>query len=400
MSERIELSLGRDTWVLQTRPGQLVEVVRPAIDRPRAGPRQLVREALERPFGFEPLRRALTPDDLIVIVVDESLPHLAELLAGVLEHLGTAGIRPQAVTILSAPPAAEQGWIDDLPDEFADVRTEIHDPQDRKKLAYLASTKAGRRIYLNRTLVESDFVILLTGRRYDPLLGYTGAEAAIFPALGDEEMRAAYRGDFHTEAPGAQPWPVRAEAAEITWLLGTPFLVQVIEGHGDEIHEVVAGLPDSTAEGVRRQDARWRGSIGERPDTVIAVVPAEVSFADLARAAMTAARVVEPDGRVLILSSAAPDLGEGARLLGRSDDPAAALRALAREQPDDWAAAYEWATAAGQSRLFVGGGAIDELADHLFAHPLTDNSEVQRLADAAQRLLIIPDAHRTLLDLR
>jgi nickel-dependent lactate racemase len=400
MGERIELPLGSETWVLTTRPGQLVEVRRPAVAAPAAGPRELVRGALEEPFGFEPMRRALTPDDHVTVVVDEQLPHLAELLAGVFEHLGSAGVRPEAVTLLTTPPATTQGWIDDLPDEFADVHVEIHDPKDRKKLAYLATTKAGRRVYLNRTLVEADFVILLTGRRYDPVLGYAGAEAAVFPALGDEEMRAAYHGKFHAEAPGAKPWPVRAEAAEVLWLLGTPFLVQVIEGSGGAVQEVVAGLPDSAAEGVRRQDARWRGAIAARPDTVFAVVPVEAAtFADLAWAAMAAARVVEPDGRIVVLTPAAPPLGEGAGLFARTDEPAVALKALAKEQPADWAAAHEWATAAGRGRLLVGGGPLDEIADDLFAVPVAGNAEAQRLADAAKRLLIVPDAHRTVIDM-
>jgi nickel-dependent lactate racemase len=398
MADRIELPLGPETWALAIRTGQLVELRRPAIAAPAAGARELVRDALEHPFHFEPLRRALTPDDHVAIVVDERLPHLAELLAGMLEHLGTAGISPEAVTLLTPPPGTDQGWIDDLPDEFADVRVEVHDPKDRKKLAYLATTKAGRRVYLNRTLVESDFVVLLTGRRYDPVLGYAGAEAAVFPALGDEEMRAAYHGQFHAEAPGAAPWPVRAEAVEIAWLLGTPFLVQVIETGDGRVQEIVAGLPDSGAEGLRRQDARWRGTIADRPDTAFALVPEEATFDDLAEAAMTAARVVEPDGRVVVLTAAVPKLGKGVGLLRKFDDPVDALKALAKEQPDDWAAAHTWAAAAGRARLFVGGGAIDEIADDLFAVPVADNSEAQRLADAADRLLIIPDAHRTMID--
>src|SRR5262249_5718560 len=154
-------------------------------------PREQVRAALEAPFGFEPLRRALTPDDRVTIVLDADLPHAAELLAGVLDHLGTAGIGPAAVTV-GTPPQSRQDWIDDLPDEFADVTAETHDPADRAKLAYLATTKGGRRVYLNRTLVEADFVILLTGRGYDPLTGYAGAEAAVFPALADEEVKAGF----------------------------------------------------------------------------------------------------------------------------------------------------------------------------------------------------------------
>src|SRR5262249_55951119 len=162
------------------------------------------------------------------------------ILAEVLAHLRSAGIQLEAVTILT-PPDAPQGWIDELPDELADVRGEVHDPADRQKLAYLATTAAGRRLYLNRTLVEADFIVVISGRGYDPLTGYAGAEASVFPSLADEEIRASLAGPPSADAPGEEPWPVRAEAAEILWLLGTPFLVQVIAGEGDTVQEIVAG---------------------------------------------------------------------------------------------------------------------------------------------------------------
>src|SRR6185436_12624324 len=109
------------------------------------------------PVGFEPLRRALTPDDHVAVVVDDKLPHLAELLSGLLEHLVSAGVKPEAVTLVLVPGAKRQGFIDDLPDEYADVRVETHDPADAKRHAYLATTKGGRRVYLNRTFLEADF---------------------------------------------------------------------------------------------------------------------------------------------------------------------------------------------------------------------------------------------------
>ena len=90
------------------------------------------------------------------------------------------------------------------------MTAETHDPTDRKKLAYLATTKAGRRVYLNRTLVEADFVVVLTGRGYDPLTGYAGAEAAIFPALADEETLAESVGQFTTDAARAEAGRLRA----------------------------------------------------------------------------------------------------------------------------------------------------------------------------------------------
>src|SRR5437763_2341624 len=120
MAGTVEFYVGTQPWAVTVPPEKAVGLRREPFAAPAASPRKLVRDALEKPFGFEPLRRALTPDDHVTIVVDEQLPHLAELLAGVLEHLATAGIQPEAVTLLTTPPATDQGWIDELPDEFAD----------------------------------------------------------------------------------------------------------------------------------------------------------------------------------------------------------------------------------------------------------------------------------------
>ena len=97
-------------------------------------------------------------------------------------------------------------------------------------LGWTGGSNAGIRHCLSR---HADFVILLSGRRYDPHSGYAGAEAAVFPALSNTETLAAFAGEFSTAAPKAP----EGEAAEIAWLLGTPFLVQVIEGvrEGEEV---------------------------------------------------------------------------------------------------------------------------------------------------------------------
>ena len=44
--------------------------------------------------------------------------------------------------------------------------------------------------------------------------------------------------------PGEATWPARQEAEEVAWLLGAPFLVQLIEGSGEEIAHVIGGSLD------------------------------------------------------------------------------------------------------------------------------------------------------------
>jgi len=393
----MELSVGSQTWSIDVPAEKAVELHRAAIPSvPTRTPRELVRAALEKPFGFEPMRRALTPDDRVTVVLDSELPHVGELLSGVLEHLRTGGIPPSAVTILTAP-NSPQAWIEELPDEFADVTTEIHDPSDRKKLAYLATTKGERRVYLNRTLVDADFTVLLTGRGYDPLTGYGGAEAVLFPALADDDVRKSFAGEFSKYA-AEEANEVREEAFEIAALLGTPFLVQVILGGSDTVQAVVAGLLDSSAEGIRQQDARWRNTVREKPDTVVASISGDATFLDLAKAAACAARVVEKGGRIAVLSGSAPVQGEGIGIVRRYDHPKIAVRALHKKKPDDWAAAYLWCYAANKAgSLYFASGYAEDVAEELFATPIAKASELQRLIDAGERVLVIPDAHRAMV---
>ena len=402
MPEAIELLVGGDPWSFAVPENRRIALHREPIAHLTKSPGELVRDALEHPHEFEAMRRAMTPDDHVTIVLDSGLPHVPAVLASVLDHLRSAGVQLDAVTILTAPESSQK-WIDELPDEYADVRTEIHDPTDRQKLAYLATTSAERRVYLNRTLVDADFTIVLSGRGYDPLTGYAGAEAAIFPALSDEEAIQSVAGEFHTKAPGKEPWPVREEASEILWLLGTPFLVQAIEGEGDTVVDVVAGLPGSSAEGIRRQDKRWRATVEEEPDTAVVAIgdsPDRVTFLDIAKCAACAARVVRKGGRIAVLTKAAPDLGSGAQLLRTLEGPTGSRRLLAKEKPEDWAACLLWVFAAKNHSLYLASGYPDDVAEELFTTPIRTASEVQRLIDGGEKVLIIPDAHKSMVTLK
>src|SRR5581483_7108642 len=124
----------------------------------------------------------------------------------------TAGVSPDAMTILSAPSTSPVAWQQDLPERFRKVRTEIHEPTDRRHLSYLATTRRGRRVYLNRSAVDADQVIVLARRTFDPLLGYSGAEGALYPALSDETTRQETCGLVSLAVPGDKPWPARREA--------------------------------------------------------------------------------------------------------------------------------------------------------------------------------------------
>ncbi len=395
---RATLSYGSRRLEVEVSDDALVAVRRAPQAPPLIDPAAAVAAALEQPLGFPPLRRALTPDDLIAVVVDEQLPQLPRLLPPILEHLTQAGVTPEAITLLSAPSSEPHDWVDDLPDEFDDVRVEVHDPADRKRLAYLATTKQGRRVYLNRTAVDADQLVVLTGRGYDPLLGYSGAGGALYPALSDEATRQEAWERLSMAAPDDGPWPLRREAAEVTWLLGVPFLVQVIRGSGREVTHVLGGPVESSAEGQRLLDQRWRVEVPEPVDTVVVGVGGDEAghrFADLARALACASRVVQRGGRIVLLSGGTPPLGAGAELLRQAPDADRALERVKQQRPADIAAAFQWASAARHARIYLLSGLPEDAVEELFAVPLDDASQVQRLVREGS-CLFLSDADRTL----
>src|SRR5947209_14098310 len=118
------LHFGRERIDVTIADEQLVAVRRRPPAPPLADPAAAVREAVEAPLGFPALRRALTPDDHVTVVLDEHLPRLGRLLTPLLEHVVSAGVAPEAVTLLTSSPAADQSWLDDLPEAFEEVRVE------------------------------------------------------------------------------------------------------------------------------------------------------------------------------------------------------------------------------------------------------------------------------------
>jgi nickel-dependent lactate racemase len=398
---QVTVHLGQRSIACTVADERLVLGPRPAA-ADLADPGAAVRDALEQPYHFPALRQALTPDDHVCVVVDEDLPQLTRLLVPILEHVASAGVKPEAITLLCVGQAASRPWYDALPAPFAGMRLEVHDPGERTHLSYLATTRSGKRLYLNRTAVDADQLVALTGRHYDPLLGQGGAEGALFPALGDAETLAEMSHHLSLAAPGHKPWPAHSQAEEVAWLLGTPFFVQIIEGAGDGIPAVVAGIAESTPEGQRQLDARWRQTAPRAAGVVVATLtgdPARHTFAHFAAAVATGARVVKPGGAIVVLTDAAPDPGPSGEFLSGFEEPGEALARLKKTQTQELIPAWQWASAAATAHLYLYSGLPEETVEGLFATPLQKPEQVQRLIDSAGAVLIIEDAHKALVEI-
>src|ERR1700731_3848769 len=89
---------------LEVPDKRLVRVKRQPVTPALRDPADAVRLALDSPWHYPPLRRALTPDDHVVFVVDDRLPHAESLVTPILEHVMSAHVAPSAITLLMLPP--------------------------------------------------------------------------------------------------------------------------------------------------------------------------------------------------------------------------------------------------------------------------------------------------------
>ncbi len=393
---QIDIKYGQQNVQFDVEKENLLDVKRSGPLNNLADPVAAVREALENPFEFPPLRRALTPEDQVTIVVDETIPQLPRLLVPLLEHLLSARISPEAITLLCLPPSTSQPWLDDLPDEFLDVRVEVHNPHERKKLSYLASTKNGRRIYLNRSAVDADQLIVFTRRAFDPIMGYTGGETDIFPALGDEATRREMAKSLSPKLQEEQN-PVREEAKEVTWLLGAPFFVQIVEGDDNEVAHVLGGTQDSCSEGLRLWKKRWAVQVPQRAEVVVAslgCLEEQRSFTEMAHALVCASRVVEPEGVIVLLTEATPDCEPFRTLFQEAFQPQQVIENLLENPLPNGQAALCWAGAASQAHIYLLSRLPEDVTEDLYATHLENASQVQKLLGKKNTCVFLPEANK------
>lgn len=394
---KLEIPIGRSIWTVEVNPATQVRLQSPESGAVITNPKQALKQALENPLRFETLKRALTPDDRVAVIVDDQLPFLSELITGLLEYLSGCGIEPSRVTVVS-PSGSSQLWIDSLPDVWADVVAEVHDPADRQKQCYLATTEAGRRVYLNRTVIDADAVIILSGRGYSSLLGYSGAEGLIYPNLTDNETLSSLYGQLSSETVSNRALVAQQESQEISWLLGCPFLIQVIVGEGDTLTDIISGLLETSRDGEQLLNKRWASTIPQKVDAVIATLSGDANlhgFTQLSQAALNASRLLNANGKLILLTESDTSLSEGAEIFRRVDEPIEALQQALKSKVHDFEAVFQWARACTDAQIYLASEIRPDIVEEIFATPIGSPRDVERLLEGCSSWAYLPDAHKS-----
>lgn len=395
--KEFSLAFGSKVWEFNLRDQQVVCEFSPNLKTPQSNIPQLIRNALSQPVGYPELKRAITPDDRIAIVLVDQFNGFLDILVAVLEHIAGAGVAMENVTLVCLACTDSDSWVENLPDEYNEIKIEVHNPDNKKSHAFLTSSDEIGKLYLNRTIIEADQIVVLGKRQYDPYFGISGAEADLFPALANSEVISTCSKEVLGEDANSDLG--KQQAIKVAWLLGAPYFVQVLEGANGSVEEIFAGADEANRFAEKKLDEIWKQDSTSTFGLVIALVggPDEkIGFVQLCRALVCAKRIVKKNGVIVLLAQAEFNLGDIKKQLemksmGKSE------AAFSLVPPH---LIKHWVDAASHGKVYVSTFEGKDDIGRLLALPLRSAQELCDLASNADGVAIIRDAHKSYINIK
>lgn len=343
------------------------------------------------------LEHYVVAGDRIVLTLEPGMAGAGRCAAAVVASLLEHGMRAADISILQTQTGArDRTTARELRARIvSEVRIEEHAPRERNRLAYLASTQSGRRIYANRSLCDADVVVPLGGvKPVSPLYPYH-VHSGWYPRFCDSQTRRFERRRRNASLlrPGKQS-DASPDAWEVAEKLGIQYMVQVVPGFGIQHAAVLAGPPQHTeAAGREAFRSRWSIALDRTADLVIAAVPGDhrqQTWHNLADILARCESVVCDGGTMAIMSELRSKTGKCLSRLSGGEDWETVLSRMARSAAPDLPVAYQLNRLRGRIHVRMHSQLAPELATSLGIKPLVGTDDLQALASDAKNLVVLP----------
>lgn len=403
---RIDIRRGKETIALEANERQLVGHFRGPSGNAIANVSTTLRDQLSQPLAAPPLVRAIVPGDQIALALDSELPQAVEVVAPILENLCEGGVEPNGIHIICAPiggTAMAEALKRDLGPEFAETIISVHDPENQKGNAYLASSKEGRRVYLNRELVEAGAVVPVGRTGFDVILGTCGTAGHLFPALSDVDARLRARIIAMESSQVPSALRERQICDEVGWMLGLYYSVGVAVDRDNRIEQIWTGEYHA----VQRAADEWAATHWTvvPPAGGAELVVATISrrdrsdrWEDVAAALETAARLTGEQGRILVVTDLHEPLGSTGHWLVDSDNPwnvIARLREPHAGDDQDSIATAQIARTLTTAKVYLYSNLEADFVESLSMVSVGSAKEAANLVARSKSCFIVEDADRS-----
>lgn len=277
---KVTLPYGPKSVEIRIPEKNLVGVYSPRDAAPVADIKAEIRRALASPIGALPLREQVRGRKNAVLVADDNtrLTPTDLLIPILLDECNAAGVPDPAIAVIIALGTHRPMTNEEIQAKFGAetvrrVAIRNHPYKDPAALVDLETTKNGRRIRINREVVEADFKMGIGSIVPHHIPGYAGGAKIIQPGVSGEET-TAYTHLLSVRAPrsylGVLENPVREELDAMARKVGmNTILNTVLNRHGDVVQAFFGDTAEAFRAGVEKAREVYEIPIPEAADIVL-----------------------------------------------------------------------------------------------------------------------------------
>ena len=311
-------------YILQPHRGPNAETVHTRASSGRNSADDLddiIRTALNHPLDYPPLSDWVFPGDQIAIALQANLPRPQAVVSALLDYFQGLNVHLTDILIVTTSTMAESFGISSTDLALSDseiaqgepprtvsitigeknVDCHVHDQHNTYGLAYIAANEAAEPVYLNRKLVDADFVLPVGCATAGGADQHSDCLYPDFGSIGRAKHFAA----------GASTAPQRGDEIELANdTLGSFFSLQLVFSPGGSVASAFSGHRHAVIKNASQSaDDQWAIEALESDESVDVVVatieePGRVqTWDDFCSALINAHNVSPGDGAILIWST-------------------------------------------------------------------------------------------------
>jgi len=294
-------------------------------------PAAILNQALDRTLGCYPFNRVFRgARNVLIVMPDPAEATGAEFyLPLVKTRLNDLRVPDEEIRLLVAARTDTVLWQKKFNAPFTEfvgekVRVIHHDPHDHKTLEYAGLTRRGTPVFVNRLLLEADYVLLCGSVASHPFAGYSGGPRLIVPCCSGAET--IHRHFSHALDPETQQVqarcrdtaidgnPLQEDSREAFRFITADFLLNTILNDRGQIVGAVAGEPlQSFAAGCKAIESMCGATLATAANLVIASCggyPNDTDFRTAYATLQRAVQIARPAGVIIFVAECRDGLGD------------------------------------------------------------------------------------------
>lgn len=336
MERHIPLKYGSTEMVLNIEEENILQV----IDNPpfvfEKPEEEIIQAALEHPVSSARLCELVHAGEKVCVVIPDATRSWQKTdvyLPFVVEELHRGGVKDEDIVFISAlgthrkQTEAEHRQL--LGPKLADrFKVLDHDCNDKGNLVYLGTTTFGTPVWVNKTAMDCDHIVLTGGIVYHFLAGWSGGKKYILPGISSYETVMANHGLSLSPERGQGAHPdvrsgnihnnlLHLDMVEAASFVRPTFLFNVVTAEGKIAGAVAGHYLDAHAKGCAMVDAIDGVAIREKADLVIATAggsPKDVNLYQSIKTLINAREATKPGGTMIVMTESPEGLGGNAEV--------------------------------------------------------------------------------------